>query len=185
MAKKKKAQPKKKAKKRSGLTVGANAMSGTKKKKAKKRSGTSFGQKQKSWKRALIASSIMRLASGGVAYIAQSQNMGQELPKIKIAVPLAVATLSYYDVIPSPDMFPAGVQGFVDAAVDNTQFLKDLFDFKFMAKKPAATSGPLRVVPQQGVIMRRLESPEIRARSGNGNSPLADYMEDRGASFRH
>lgn len=183
MAKSKKKPAKKKAKKRSGLMVGANAMSG-KKKKAKKKSGVTFGQKQKSWKRALLASGIMRLASGGVAYIAQSQNMGQELPKIKVAVPLAVAVLSYNDIIPSPDMFPAAVQGLVDAAVDNTQILKDIFDFKFLQKKPAAASGPLRQVPQQGVIMQRLQAPEIRARSGNG-TPLADYMDDRGASFRH
>ena len=183
MGKSKKKPAKKKAKKKSGLMVGANAMAG-KKKKPKKKSGTGFGQKQKSWKRALLASGIMRLASGGVAYIAQSQNMGQELPKIKIAVPFTVAVLAYNDIIPSPDMFPAGVQGFVDAAVDNTQFLKDIFDFKFLQKKPAAASGPLRVVPQQGVIMQRLQAPEIRARSGNG-TPLADYMDDRGASFRH
>lgn len=175
---------KKKAKKKSGLTIGANAMSGKKKHKAKKRSGHSFGSKRKSWKRALLASGIMRLASGGAAYLAQTQNLGQELPKVKILVPAAVAGLTYFDVIKSDDMFPAAVQAMVDAGVDNTKFLKDIFDFKFMNPKPAApTAGPLRVVGQDPSLMRRLQAPGIRARSGS--TPLADYLDDRGATFRH
>lgn len=147
MANKKKAKGKRKpAKKKSGVTVIAKA--GKRKGKAKKRSGflKSPGESLKS---AFLASGAIRAASGLAAFIAMKNNKGEELPKVKMVVPGLITGAAYAGAIPSEYLF-AGAMATTDAVVDNTEFLKDIFDFKFLADMVKEKKGvTVRQIPQR------------------------------------
>lgn len=162
MAKKKKH---KKPRKRSGLTVGIKS---GKRKRPGRKSGLTKGME--GWRGALLASGIMRLTQGAVGYFARTQNKGEDLPKIKMIVPGAIALAASNGLIPVSGMFPAAVQALVDAAVDNTDFLKNIFDFKFMDKPRSA---PAAV---HGLRVNQLAAP-MRSRSGLLASPEQMYSQ--------
>lgn len=165
-----------KAKKKSGSVV-EFAKAGKRKGKARKKHG--FGSGFESWKGALLASAAMRFISGGVAYVAKTQNLGQELPKVKMIAPLIIAYLAKNNIIPMPGLFPAAIQSFVDAGVDNTKFLKDIADFRFMDSKPA---GGREALPASGMFYE-LPAPGLTSRQGFANS-LQSQMNNRGYNFR-
>lgn len=171
--KKKKTHSKKKSShKKSGLFVSKSG-----KRKTRRKSGGNLGLE--GWKGALLASGLMRAVQGAVGYFAASQNMGQELPKVKIIVPGLIAVLAKNGMIPVPGMFPAAVASLVDSAVDNTKVLKDIFDFKFMQAKPKATAG-LFALPESPRETSGLFLNAPMERSGYGKrSPVSDYMQER------
>lgn len=179
MSKKRKTKhkPKRSAKKRSGLVVGTKSGRG---KKARKRSG--MGNAFDTFKGAFVAAAAMRAGSGFVGYIARTNNMGNDLPKMKIAFPAAVLGLSWGGVIQSRDIFVASTQATVDALVDNTEFLKDGFDFKWLDKKPA---GPK---PDKGLTIRQLaqraQLPRTTYSGYSQENPLSSQMADRGLSYK-
>lgn len=162
---------------------GTVASFGRKPKKRGARRKNGFGSGFESWKGALVASAAMRFISGGVAYMAKSQNMGQELPKVKMIAPLLIAYLAKNNIIPMPGLFPAAVQAFVDAAIDNTKVLKDIADFKFMESKPATGKPDGRAISEVSGIFWQ-QPKMLTARNGMVNS-LQDKFEERGAVFRH
>lgn len=177
MAKAKKKHKKRTAKKRGGLIVGKKSGH---RRKAKKRSG--IGNAFDTFKGAFLAAAAMRAGSGFVGYIARTNNMGQDLPKMKIAFPAAVLGLSWGGVIQSRDIFVASTQATVDAIVDNTQIVKDVFDFKWLDKKPA---GPK---PDKGLTIRQLaqraQIPRTTYSGYTQENPLVSQMADRGLSYK-
>lgn len=175
-AKRKKTHHKKRTHKKSGLFASKAG-----RRKTRRKSGGNLGLE--GWKGALLASGLMRAVQGAVGYFAATQNMGQELPKVKMIVPAAIAFLAKNGVIPVPGMFPAAVASLVDSVVDNTQVLKDVFDFKFMSAKPKATAG-LFALPDNPRETSGLFLNAPMARSGINDSygkrnPVSDYMQER------
>ena len=172
-------KPKKKprAKKRSGLVVGKKSGHS---KKARKRSG--MGNAFDTFKGAFLAAAAMRAGSGFVGYIARTNNMGNDLPKMKIAFPAAVLGLSWGGVIQSRDIFVASTQATVDALVDNTAFLKDGFDFKWLDKKQGGAA------PVKGLTVRQLaqraQIPQTTYSGYTQENPLVSQMADRGLSYK-
>lgn len=168
---------KRSAKKRSGLIVGTKSGH---RKKAKKRSG--MGNAFDTFKGAFLAAAAMRAGSGFVGYIARTNNMGNDLPKMKIAFPAAVLGLSWGGVIQSRDIFVASTQATVDALVDNTEFLKDGFDFKWLDKKPGGAA------PVKGLTVRQLaqraQLPRTTYSGYTQENPLVSQMADRGLSYK-
>ena len=172
MAKHKKPKAKKRAKRRSGLTVGVKS---GKRKRAKRRSG--FGNPFETLKGALLTSASIRAASGLAAYVALTNNKGEELPKVKMLVPAVITGLAYAGMIPA-SYLPAGTQAFVDAGVDNTEFLKNIFDFKFLQTSK----------PRAGLTVRQIPGTQnfLPARAGLSTytqaNPLMSAMNDRNGS---
>lgn len=173
MAKRKKStrsKTKRKARKRSGLRVVSYA---GKKKSARRRSG--YRDPFQTLGSGFLTSGIIRAASGFAGYIAKSNNMGNELPKVKILVPAAITAGAYMGVLPAPYL-PAAIQATTDALVDNTEFLKDIFDFRFMDKLASKKGLRVKQIPQQ--------FPELMARSGqvrqyDQGSPITAIMDSR------
>jgi len=180
MAAKKKAKSKKRAKKRSGLTVVGKA---GKRKKARKRSGF-LGNPNESLKSAFMAAGALRAASGAAGYVAKMNNKGEELPKVKIIVPALITGAAYAGALPKEYLF-AGATATTFEAVDNTEFLKDIFDFKFLdgAMKPKQGL-TVREIPQRlyEIPMRAGMSSDMQYRQG-GNT-MTDVMADRGGDYR-
>lgn len=175
MAKKKKAAKKKSAKKRSGITVVGKS---GKRKKPRKRSGF-LGNPNESLKSAFLAAGALRAATGAASYVAKMNNKGEELPKVKMIIPALVTGAAYAGALPKEYLF-AGATATTFEAVDNTQFLKDIFDFKFL-------DGAMK--PKQGLTVREIPQRlyQIPARSGmqrqseyrQGSNTMADIMGDR------
>lgn len=178
-AKNKKSKSKKSPKKRSGLAVVGKA---GKKKKPRKRSGF-LKNPGESLKSAFMAAGAIRAASGLAGYVAKTNNKGEALPKVKMIVPAIVTGAAYAGAIPQEYLF-AGATATTFAAVDNTDFLKKIFDFEFLSDMQKPKSGlTVREIPQ------RLY--EIPARAGvsqsmqyrQGSNTLADVMGDRGTDY--
>lgn len=169
---------KRSAKKRSGLIVGTKS---GRNKKAHKRSG--MGNAFDTFKGAFLAAAAMRAGSGFVGYIARTNNMGQDLPKMKVAFPAAILGLSWGGVIQSRDIFVASTQATVDALVDNTEFLREGFDFKWLDKKPTGTPKP-----DKGLTIRQLaqraQIPRTTYSGYSQENPLSSQMADRGLSYK-
>jgi len=172
---KKKTKAKKKPRKRSGTTVIAKA--GKKKGKAKNKRGF-LKNPNESLKSAFMAAGAIRAASGLAGYIAQSNNQGQALPKVKMIVPGLITGAAYAGAIPQEYLF-AGAMATTDAAVENTEFLKNIFDFKFLSSMTK---------PKQGLVVREVPRRlyEIPARAGVSSdmtyrqgATMNDIMSDR------
>jgi len=174
MAKKKKRRAssakKSSARKRSGLKVGTYA---GKRKRAKKRSG--YRDPFQTLGSGFLTSATIRAASGFVGYLAKSNNMGNELPKVKILVPAAITAGAYMGILPAPYL-PAAIQATTDAAVDNTKFLKDIFDFKFLDSMQAKKGLKVKTIPQQ---LRELPARSGQVRQYDQGSPVMAIMGDR------
>jgi len=176
MAKKKAKAKKKPAKKRSGMTV-TPAKSG-KRKKAKKKRGF-LSNPGESLKSAFMAAGALRAAAGGAAYIAKKNNKGEELPKVKMIVPALVTAGAYAGALPSEYLF-AGATAFTFEAVDNTKFLKDIFDFNFLDDLTKPKSGlTVRQIPQRMLQALPARSGVTMTEYRQGSSTLNDIMADR------
>lgn len=175
MAKKKKSAKRKPAKKRSGLTVVGKS---GKRKRPRKRSGF-LKNPNESLKSAFMAAGAIRAASGAAGYAAKMNNQGNALPKVKMIVPALITGAAYAGAIPQEYLF-AGAMATTDAAVENTPFLKKIFDFEFL---------PDMTKPKSGMIVREIPRRmyEIPARSGMSSDGMQyrqggsmnDLMSDR------
>jgi len=174
-----KSKPRKKPRAKKGLSVVA-AKSG-KRKTPKRRAG--LGNPFNTLKGAFIAATAIRMTSGLAGYIATSNNKGEELPKVKMLVPAAIIGASYMGVLPTEYMI-AGSQSFVDQAVENTDFLKNIFDFKFMKDLQPKKGLIVRDIPQTRAYMpmqRAGMTLQSEYRQGS-SSPMQDLMSGRNGS---
>lgn len=126
-------------------------MAAKKKKKHKKKShkkkhffsGVLSGRGIETTKHEIIASLGMRFAGGGVNYIVRRQ--GYDFPKVRIFFPLGVAIGAAQGWIPfgGEALKTIAVDQTVNALIDTTDFLKRIFDWRFMdkatAQQPAST----------------------------------------------
>lgn len=165
------AAPKKhrRAKRRHGLTL---AKSGTRR-RTHRRSGFSVD----SWKTALVASAILRALSGLVFYMGRNQAAQAKTAKeaeatadlykkLKIIVPAGVAIAAGRGMIPVQGLFPVAVDQTFNATVENFDFLKKIFDFRFLDKDPQPKPG----LTYGALTPRSLaETRERLARSGSYN----------------
>jgi len=85
----------------------------------------------------IFSSAALRFGSG-LAYWGL-RKAGVNSPKIKIAVPVVAAVASAKGLLPHMEGFmPMAIDQAVNATIENVAFVKDIFDLKFMDKKPAA-----------------------------------------------
>lgn len=184
------------AKRRHGLTV---AKSGVRRRSGAAKASYSI----EGWKNALIASGILRALSGLVFYMGRSQAAAAKTPaemekiadlykKLKIIVPAGVAIAAGRGMIPVQGLFPIAVDQTFNATVENFDFLKKIFDFRFLDKDPTPKPGFGAMTPRSladtrarlemsGYFNPRIQSGMASTYRRNGLS-LADPQNRTGMS---
>lgn len=85
----------------------------------------------------IFSSAALRFGSG-LAYWGL-RKAGVNSPKVKIAIPAVAALASAKGFLPYMEGFlPMAVDQATNATIENVGFLKDIFDLRFMDKKPAS-----------------------------------------------
>lgn len=107
----------------------------------------------------VFSSAILRFGSG-LAYFG-IRKLGYDSPKIKIAIPAAAAFAYAKGFIPRMEGFyPIAIGQATDATIENVKFLKDIFDLKFMDKKPALPTAGM--TPRSAAETARLIAANAR-----------------------
>lgn len=141
---------------------------------ARARSGRakSDGVKLDSWKKAGLASLVMRAGEGLVFYAARSaikakplSEQEKTLKTLSVAFPAAVAFFA--KKIPVEGLFPIAVDRTVNGVINMSDKLTEVFDMRFLDKKDAQ---PKAVVAQSGV--RRLQQTRAQIPYFNGRVSL-------------
>lgn len=128
--------------------------------KPKGRAPKSAGVSLDSVPKIMFSSAILRFGSG-FAYWG-IRKFGYDSPKIKIAVPAAAAFAYAKGLLPKMEGFyPLAIGQATDATIENVKFLKDIFDLKFLDKKPTAlpTAG---MTPRSAAETARLIAANAR-----------------------
>lgn len=139
--KKKSKNTKRRVKRRSGLII---AKAGKRRKrKASARKGFTMDTAGK----LALTSMGLRLVQGTAFYVARRQ--GITTPKVRIFVPAAVWFASAQGYLPYMDgMTAMAADQTVNAVIDTTQTLRDIFDLRFLDKGVQKTAGIESMTPR-------------------------------------
>ncbi len=141
------APKRRRAKRRSGIVL---AKSG--KRRARSRSGSKSFTMDTAGKLA-VSSMALRLTQGAAFYFARKQGMTS--PKVRIIVPAALWFASAKGYIPHMDGLTAmAADQTVNAVIDTTPTIKDLFDLRFL-DKPKAVAGFGQMTPRSFIETSR------------------------------
>jgi hypothetical protein len=114
---------------------------------------------------AMILTSAALRAASGLAYFGLKSYAGIDTPKVKIIVPGLIAFANQKKWIPFKleGLTPMAVSSATNAAIENTKFLKDIFDFKMLGGGARPTAG---LTPRTAAETARLLSGFTYSRNG-------------------